>query len=593
VRQRRFYQSFIDHTFPIPIEVNTMRPIQSRQRGSRARAALLGTSAIVVAVVGTVATLVALGHMQLPFWRRTVDHTGMVRVPIRIRPIPAYTMITRDYLMDPKTGELAGAWYLPERVPKGVITDLTKILGRVTNRQKEAMYHFSENDFLPEGTRPGMAAGVPAGKRAMTIEASKLNGIYGLQPGDHFDLVASIPVDKLSSFGGADWNRLPASAQSVPHDDKPKQRLEARMLARNAVVVSPVTTRAKPVVSSSLTSGQQTHMVPIAEIVIAVAEDEVAPLADALGLTVAITCVAHSGRPEDKAVATLPEGMLSVPVNGRAMAAYSQVLPEDLLDPGTGQQKFITMNAAEVKQRRIVANPSALAGRVLARDKNRGQIFSEDDFLPSGTAPGLAGGIPPGKRAVTLDASKVGGARALRLGDHFDLVASTPIDWSKAGGQGGTLRFMGTALAGAAGLQKQAAVRAVVQDGVVVVPVASPTLTAVDVAAGGTKQAGEEMLVAVSPDEVPRVAEALALGLGLTTVVRSGNPQDASQKTLTPDENPLAQVKAIESIIGNKRETLVFQTAAAADPAKPETIIGSTAPRAAVPAAVGGAGSTN
>jgi hypothetical protein len=62
----------------------------------------------------------------------------------------------------------------------------------------------------------------------------------------------------------------------------------------------------------------------------------------------------------------------------------------------------------------------------------------------------------------------------------------------------------------------------------------------------------------VATEEVPRVAEAMSLGLELTTVVRSGNPRDASKTVLTPDENPLAHVRAIESIVGQKRETLVF-----------------------------------
>ena len=62
----------------------------------------------------------------------------------------------------------------------------------------------------------------------------------------------------------------------------------------------------------------------------------------------------------------------------------------------------------------------------------------------------------------------------------------------------------------------------------------------------------------MAAEEVARVAEATSLGLELTTVVRSGNPRDAVKTSLTPDENPLAHVQAIESIVGQKRETLVF-----------------------------------
>ena len=44
-------------------------------------------------------------------------------------------------------------------VPKGVITDLAKICGRITARQKDAPFFFVEDDFLPRGTTPGVAGG--------------------------------------------------------------------------------------------------------------------------------------------------------------------------------------------------------------------------------------------------------------------------------------------------------------------------------------------------------------------------------------------------------------------------------------------------
>ena len=430
-----------------------MRPINRHpRRGAPSRFLLLGTTAIVLGAIATVGTLLALGvlHFGGP---RHVYHAGRIPVPCCLHTIPAYTLVTPGYVTTPDTGD---RWMEPGKIPKTVITDRRQIFFRVASRQKEMGYLFSEEDFTPKGTRPGVAAGVPEGKRAITLQADKLDGVYGLALGDHVDLVASIPVDKLSSFGGADWSRLPASAQTqaqvVPRDDKTKEkRTETRMLARDAVLVTPVTTRLKSITSSSLTQGTTVRQVPVHEIVLAVDEDEVAPLTDAMGLAVAITCVAHSGRPEDKNRNAVPPGMVAVPVNGRAVAAYNLLMPEDLLDPGTRAQKYVTLAADEVRQRGIVVDSKTVVGRVLARDKSRGQFFSEDDFLPPGTAPGLAGGIPPDKRALTLDASKVNGARALRLGDHFDLMASMPIDLTRTGGQGGSIQLMGASLAEAGG----------------------------------------------------------------------------------------------------------------------------------------------
>ena len=95
--------------------------------------------------------------------------------------IPAYTMVTRDYIWDTKANSLSVVWVPREAVHTDVFTQLGKILGRVTAREKAAQYLFKEADFLPEGTRPGLSAGVPPGKRAMTIEAGKINGIYGFK----------------------------------------------------------------------------------------------------------------------------------------------------------------------------------------------------------------------------------------------------------------------------------------------------------------------------------------------------------------------------------------------------------------------------
>ncbi len=388
-----------------------MRPINTHaRRGSPTRFLLLGASAIGLGLIATVGTLFLLGLG--PFGgKRHVPHPGMIAVPRSLRTIPAYAVVTPEDVTGPDTGDMFFASH--DQIPKAVIADRRQIFFRVTSKQKEPGYLFSEADFLPKDTRPGVVAGVPEGKRAMTLEADKLNGVYGLQLGDHVDLVASIPVDKLSSFGGADWSRLPASAQvqTAPRDDKTKEkRTETRMLARDAVLVTPVSTRSKSITSSSLTQGTTVRQVPVHEIVLAVDEDEVAPLNDAMGLAVEMTCVAHSGRPEDKNLHAVPPGMVAVPVNGRAVAAYSLLMPEDLLDPGTRAQRYMTLADDEVKQRGIVVDPKTVIGRVLARDKSRGQFFSEDDFLPRGTAPGLAGGIPPDKRALTLDAGKVIGA---------------------------------------------------------------------------------------------------------------------------------------------------------------------------------------
>ena len=48
---------------------------------------------------------------------------------------------------------------------------------------------------------PGLTAGVPPGKRAFAIGVDQLAGARGLLHGDHFDLLAGVPVDMEKSSG--------------------------------------------------------------------------------------------------------------------------------------------------------------------------------------------------------------------------------------------------------------------------------------------------------------------------------------------------------------------------------------------------------
>ena len=158
-----------------------MRPIKpNTRRRSLWRTVLLAIGAIVIGGAGTVAALAGLKVIdlaKLAFWRSQAGHPGGLDWhSLSARSIPAYTTVTRDYLFNAKTGDLVLKWVPPDAVPKGIITDLSKILGRVTAREKPAVHYFFESDFLPVGTRPGIVGGTPLGKRAITLDAGKLEG---------------------------------------------------------------------------------------------------------------------------------------------------------------------------------------------------------------------------------------------------------------------------------------------------------------------------------------------------------------------------------------------------------------------------------
>ena len=172
-----------------------MRPATSRRATSPLKTIVLGMLTLLIGAAATVGGLWAAG-VDLPFLKSEPDYTGMVAVPITTRTIPAYTRVTRDYLLIPEKG-IPKYMYLPPEMAKqlGVITNFSQITGRVLDHEKPPGYPFTEKDFLPKGTRPGLVAAIPAGKRAMTVEATKIQGIHRA-PGRRPARPAVEPVDR-------------------------------------------------------------------------------------------------------------------------------------------------------------------------------------------------------------------------------------------------------------------------------------------------------------------------------------------------------------------------------------------------------------
>ena len=285
-----------------------MRSIKpNTRRRSLWRSVLLTLLAIVIGGAGTVATLAALKVIdpaKLAFWRSQETHpAGWISIPLSARPIPAYTEVTRDYLLNPKTGALELKWERrTDKVPKGVITDLSKIFGRVTAREKPAVYFFTESDFSAPGHpsrrgrrhAPGQAGvylgrGETQGLRLRT-ERGRPRGLAGQHPRGY---AGGEPISS---------GPLGASVMATPDTLLLPKRSLVKPLVQDGVVVSPVTVRMVPTTSSSLMNGTTTRNVRVQEIVLAVAPEEVAPLNEAMDLKYQMTCVARSGLPGTAAV---------------------------------------------------------------------------------------------------------------------------------------------------------------------------------------------------------------------------------------------------------------------------------------------------
>lgn len=289
-----------------------MSPVAPRRSG--APTAFTPPVVAVVAVVSLVVivgALAALGLIDLSRFRSTERSTvGLVAVPTPARAIPAYARVQRDHLWDVAHGRIAMVYLPPRAITKEMIVNISDVIGRVLDHDKAPGYVFTESDFLPKGTREGIVAGIPAGKRAIRISADKVEGLYGLHAGDRFDLLATMPIDasqggggQAFNFGGVYGQQLALQARLTNWD----KQATVRVIVQSAVIVQPMTTRGIPTYQTSLTEGGATRMRSVQEVVIAINPDEVALLTEALAVGARLTTIPRSGRPDDPVDSRTPD----------------------------------------------------------------------------------------------------------------------------------------------------------------------------------------------------------------------------------------------------------------------------------------------
>jgi Flp pilus assembly protein CpaB len=282
---------------------------------------------------------------------------GLVAIPIAARTIPTYTRVTRDHFWDPNRSQFTSLYLSPKSVTKEMLTNISDIIGRVLDHEKPAGYVFTEADFLPKGTREGIVAGIPAGKRAIRVPADKVEGLYGLRMGDRFDLVATLAIEagrgtQNFDFGGVYGQQMSLQAMLSNW----QKQATVQVMVQNGVVVEPMTTRQVPVFSNTLTQGGITRMRPVQEIVIAVDPDEVAPLTEAMAVSAKISTVPRSGRPDDPVDSVTPGLRPVSPFTGPGMGPFqgAQIPPAA---GSSGAQSFSVVETIMGSKRDLAAVP--------------------------------------------------------------------------------------------------------------------------------------------------------------------------------------------------------------------------------------------
>jgi Flp pilus assembly protein CpaB len=290
------------------------------------------------------------------------DRRGLVPIPSSAVGIAAYTKITRDHVWNPRAGEFSVIYLRPEQVPPEVFRTVNAVIGRVMDHDKPAGYVFTESDFLPKGTRPGLTAGIPAGKRAMRIPVDRIPGLIGLLPGDRFDLVSTQAIDAgglATSAGGLYGKQIDVQARLM----NLQRQATVLVVVQNAQIVEPMQTRQVPVANTSLTSGLTIRTKPVQEVVIAVTPAEVSHLTEALAVGGDIACVPRSGRPDDPHDSLTPDSMPISPFGGRVARNASGVSNgsggggASAAGPASFGAGFTPIETIEGNKREIIGTP--------------------------------------------------------------------------------------------------------------------------------------------------------------------------------------------------------------------------------------------
>jgi len=296
--------------------------------------------AAVAAVVVLFAALVATGLVNLPqFGAREPSTEGLVAVPTPAVTIPAYARIRRDHLWDQRNNRLSVVYLPPAAVTKEMLTSIAAIIGRVLDHDKEAGYVFTESDFLPIGTREGLVAGIPAGKRAIRISGDRVEGLFGLRAGDRFDLMATMPINasqggRSFDFSGPYGQEVALQAQLSNWD----KQATVRVIVQSAVIVEPMSARGVTTIQNSLTDGATARTRQVQEAVIAIDPEEVAPLTEAIAVQARLTTIPRSGRPDDPPDSRTPDRLPVSPFGGQGTDGSDYTVVETIM----GQQRSLT-----------------------------------------------------------------------------------------------------------------------------------------------------------------------------------------------------------------------------------------------------------
>lgn len=313
---------------------------------------------------------------------------GKVAIPRTLFALKAFEKVRREDVFDRELDDESFFWLPKSTVEKNPewVTSLDQIINRVMARDKGKDFVFKKSDFLPEGSRTGIIAGVPAGKQGFFLDVEKIPGLRFLKQGDRFDLIASLP--KESNDSNTEYGLLMGGIKV--RGGKPIPINGIRLLAKGAQMIALTTDRSMTTqggleLSSTDSNGRVSSRQRDERVAIAIDPEEAIPLTQALGDQLKIHMVAQSGQADTQASPEINlKELVSFPANAIEIKAFEKIKASHLAEPISGELRRYYFKPANTVDDWI-PNTNDLIGKIVSHDIEPGYIFTATDFLTNGS----------------------------------------------------------------------------------------------------------------------------------------------------------------------------------------------------------------
>jgi hypothetical protein len=530
----------------------------------------------------------------------TTSRVDEVRVPVTVRPILAYSVVSRDAFVSPATRAVKTESISRQRSDRlDVIVSLDEALGAIVRQDIPAGRYLRRSDLLsgpptqssnsPDsvetrdlgspfssdgkrfvsmqqqpsdvaaapsatavGDRPAITRFIPPGRTAFAIPLNRIYGAEHLQIGDSIDVLASYSLERLrdeeETETRPDGTVIVRKSESLTPRTTQRtweasfgNRAEPWFVASDAIVVAPV---GFPAPASALRA--------IEAATGSVNDGENAKQFDGPTVIIAVDdrdveAVATALATRDalftvafhaaESVGSLNKEKV-IAVAPEALAAFSEL--SDNTWQGNRRDvvsRVVSVSDPQFSEALSPTELKAFFGRVVKSDKRRGESFTVDDFLSIGTQAGLGAIARVGYSLLPIADSEIEGIEAFEEEDRVAILIR------------GVLRSSLTErVSGGAG-------------------VATSSVLAPSVRIVRGSEAGQTVLE-IPNESLTRIQAALARSLtdrddqdDRSHLFAVGVPRtsaDVSETAEIPSFDPMQNVKTTQVIIGGKRSVEVF-----------------------------------